>query len=1326
MSTINQVKQLAEADTPLLFFRCTMPSGDVQYWSTHAVPFNGQNYSARILKHNLFSLQLSGGDAMDGISQLSLTLANADSTLSELESTIGFKGSQLTVYFAFVDLPSLTVTTESTVLFTGSAGDPDQITESTFTLSFTSKLNLQRIALPNVRIQRLCPWSFPSTVEQRTEAVSGGSLGKYSPYYGCGYSADVMGGRGNFNGGQAFTTCDKSRAQCQQRGMFSTDNSGNVTQRYGGFEFVPSQIMVRTSGAKSFHLSPVLDPAANYNDPVPMVYGTGWINAPMIFSRNDGNLTHMEVLLSLGAIQSLQGGTIQGAFKVVVNDVEIPQGVVGTDMTTTGWYNIVSTGNVKGAFDLDFTDANNRPLGDPYGSMAVIEIVVPNRISSGRSVPTIEVLLQGLLLDIFNTDGSLQTTAFSANPAWVILDILRRCGWQTSDVNMATFVAAAEFCDYLITTTDLNGNSIQVPRFQCNLILTKRQSAAEIIRGIRVASSLMIRFGANGLLELLPETTIAMQQPTLPDGSNSTATLNGGWPVYEFSDASGPFSGIARTASGASSIILSSRSLAETSNRLSLEYQDSFNEFQQDSLSVVNSDDLALIGYEISSQSTALGVANASQATRVLLQQLDKSTDGNRFIEFQTSFRAMKVRPGDIIAITYLKEGMTRVPFRVIKLLPSTNYQTVTIYAQIHDDDWYSDSVAVLGGAGRQPGSQGQTPLPLLGPVFNSSGTSTEFTFSESIQQQSDGSMTDTLTVNFVRPATPASNSPSIPLLTLSPQISSTGGTLAGGQNLYYAISAVDGAGDEGTLSFTVLATIPQGPATHTVTLTGISLPSNATGFNVYRGTTPQLFYRIATALPVATTYTDIGAAYQPIGPPDPNFDHANFYYRFELAGPFPVTASTPTTITNSDMGATPSAYVGMTARIIGGTGAGQENQITANDSTTLTVTPAWSTLPDTTSQFVVTEASWRFGAVTSTSPAQFEIPYRIGTVLEISGRSANVNNQECAADLCPNTEAHLGQQSTDSDVAPAPAFTLLAPGQGNLTISQIGFASLTNTDTVTSGTLQAVYWNELDTPSPYWLNAQLNATSTTVSLNRIASPQPQPGDTILVGADTPGVGLVGAELMTIQSVNAANNTYTVTRGVLNSTAAIHQTGELVLHLQAATFVLPFADNFFENRASQNYLHSMDLPEVRVAAAELFVTNAFGNSETTAQCYTGGTDGGLRTLSGGQFSFQVSGYLAVEQNAAPPLLVEANHAVRDIRATVSEAAGETAINVSILQNGVGYCNLSIAPGSLVSQIVDGVDLPPLVSGATLTLSITQVGQAAASSPGSDLTVTIRL
>ncbi|MDQ2843309.1 MAG: hypothetical protein M3Y72_20180, partial [Acidobacteriota bacterium] len=538
MGTINQIKQLAEADTPLLFFECIMPSGESEYWSTHSIAFNGQSYSARVLRHNLFELQLSADDAMDGISQLSITLANADSDLSELNAAIGFKGSKLTVYFAFADLPSGTITTESTVLFRGVAGDPDLITEDAFTLTFSNKLSLQRIPIPEVRVQRSCPWNFPINTQQRTEAKDGGEAARFSRFYRCGYSADVAGGIGNLLSGQAFTSCDKSRGQCAQRGMFDRDAQGNQTRRFGGLEFVPSAINVRTAGDKTSHLSPLLNNAAKFNDSIPLVYGTGWLKSPVVFGRNDGNLTHLESLVGLGAIQ--------GVLKVVVNDIEIPQFVSGKDMTTTGWYQLTTTGTRNGSFNLDFTDGSGNPLGDPYGSISVLSVVVPNRINSGKSLPTIEVLMRGLQIDVYNLDNSFQATTFTNNPAWVILDILQRCGWSKSDLNLSSFANAALFCGALIQTADLNGNQLQVPRYGCNLILTKRQSAASVVRGIRVATSLMLRYGATGLLELLPETTIAGQQASLPDGSNSTDAIDGGWSAYEFSDSSAPYSGIAR------------------------------------------------------------------------------------------------------------------------------------------------------------------------------------------------------------------------------------------------------------------------------------------------------------------------------------------------------------------------------------------------------------------------------------------------------------------------------------------------------------------------------------------------------------------------------------------------------------------------------------------------------------------------------------------------------------------------------------------------------------------------------------------------------------
>src|SRR4051794_35693952 len=186
MPTINQFKQLGLSDTPLVLFECLMPTGDVERWSTHEVILSNNRYSARVLRHDLFEMQLSADDAMDGISQLSLTLANADSMLSELNAGIGFKGSQLTVYFAFADLTTSVISSDITVLFRGVAGDPDEITESSLTLSFLNKLSLQKIPVPDVRIQRNCPWMFPASVQQRMEALNGGTSGKYSRFYRCG------------------------------------------------------------------------------------------------------------------------------------------------------------------------------------------------------------------------------------------------------------------------------------------------------------------------------------------------------------------------------------------------------------------------------------------------------------------------------------------------------------------------------------------------------------------------------------------------------------------------------------------------------------------------------------------------------------------------------------------------------------------------------------------------------------------------------------------------------------------------------------------------------------------------------------------------------------------------------------------------------------------------------------------------------------------------------------------------------------------------------------------------------------------------------------
>src|SRR5262249_25692027 len=164
---------------------------------------------------------------------------------------------------------------------------------------------------------------------------------------------------------------------------------------------------------------------------------------------------------------------------------QIPLGVSGQNMTATGWYNVVALGTRDGAFDMNFTDSSGQPAGDPYGSMAYLAVVVPNAISTGNSLPNVKVLAQGLIIPTYNADGTQAASQFSSNPAWILLDVLRRCGWAASEIDIPSFAAAAAYCDEQINSTDLNGNPITLPRFQCNLVLQKKRSAGDLIRGIR-------------------------------------------------------------------------------------------------------------------------------------------------------------------------------------------------------------------------------------------------------------------------------------------------------------------------------------------------------------------------------------------------------------------------------------------------------------------------------------------------------------------------------------------------------------------------------------------------------------------------------------------------------------------------------------------------------------------------------------------------------------------------------------------------------------------------------------------------------------------------
>lgn len=1308
MQDLNILKQQESGDTPLFLFECKWPSGRVELWSTHGVEVDGVSYHARVLSHNLFELKSSLDDGADASAKISLVLANADSYFSQIEWEEGFKGAQLTIRFAFYDLAARSILTGERVVFRGIAGPPDEIAASTFRVTFANRLNLQRVQLPELRIQRRCPWAFPSNDSQRQEAQGGGAKGTYSPFYKCGYSAGQPDGIGNVDtAGKPFPSCDFTRTQCEERGMFDHDSAGHLTSRFGGVEFVPASVLVRGYGEKSFHAAAVIDNEARYNDFVPLVYGTAWYQPPVVFARNDGNLTRFEVLLGAGELERV--------IKVVVNDVELPEAVEGANMTGTGWFRVVSPGTRAGAFNKDFIDSGGNPLGDPYGSMAFLSVVVPNRVNSGSSIPSIKVLAQGLKLARFNPAGEQTDIAFSNNPAWVLLDVLRRSGWSLDDIDLGSFATAAAYCDEPVNTKDLNGNATTIPRFQCNLVVRKRRSAADIVRGVRNGAALLLTYGADGKMVLRAENTLALQQPDQQESTNSTESLDGGWPLFEFSDASAPFSGIIRRSSGDPHIRFFARSASEAPNRFSVEFQDEFNEYQQDSLSLVDIDDVTLMGQEITTSLPALGLPNFDQASRILRLQLNKSIEGNLYVEFATSVRGFGLVPGDLIAITYEKEGLTRQPFRIVRVAPGLNYRTVVITAQYHDDEWYTGTSVGGHARRREPAFGVGIPRPLLGDTLDDKGLP-QFSVKETPRESADGSYTTALTVGFAAPVKPATSGVSIPLLSLSPAVAATGGTLKGGQTFYYAVSGVDESGDEGALSFTVRATIPTGTDTNQVTLANLSFAAPTATFRVYRGPTPSQLIRIATERPLAATFVDTGLVPEQVATPrDENYDHANFYWRLEVQPEATVDIVGPNMVGNSTLNMLANDNRGMVVRISSGTGAGQERVITANDATTLQVTPKWDVVPNTTSLFTIAEPSWKFGALTVQGPAEFEVPNRAGAVVEIMGRSANTHDQECAAEISTVTRWKIGGAgltAVDADVPPAPIFGLIPAGQGSAKLGGIGFESLANTRTITAGTLSLLYFDELSGVPALVVSQEFDEAATAVPL--AGSPAPAVNDIIQIDG----------EIMVVTSVAVDGGSCGATRASHGSSAQVHALGTPVFVLSRRVQIVPFVRDFFGSPASGSFSFPVFVPDARIGAAELFVTNSRGNSPVSRISFTTLDDFGIRTLSGGQFSIQLDGTLSIQTDAAPPLMVEDTHSIRDIYATLREpAAGD--VQLQLRQNSQVYCDLTI-PGGSTTAFINGFGMPPLAAKAQLSLDIVGVPQAPGAFPGADLTVTIRM
>ena len=206
-----------------------------------------------------------------------------------------------------------------------------------------------------------------------------------------------------------------------------------------------------------------------------------------------------------------------------------------------------------------------------------------------------------------------------------------------------------------------------------------------------------------------------------------------------------------------------------------MEFQDALNGYQQDSYTVVDPDDVALAGQQVTATLMALGLPNYDQAARILKFNLDKSVRGNTYIEFETSVKAFGIRPGDLITVTYQKEGFNRQPFRVLKISPATNYRTSTITAQIHDDAWYADTngQSDLGAGAGAAGQRRRRHAEAAAGKRGGRNGNIQFGVAETDTTSSDGTVEASVIVSFVAPAPADGAGPGMPLVSLAPTIGS-------------------------------------------------------------------------------------------------------------------------------------------------------------------------------------------------------------------------------------------------------------------------------------------------------------------------------------------------------------------------------------------------------------------------------------------------------------------------------------------------------------------------------------------------------------------------
>lgn len=813
------VNQAEVGYQPLYLVAITCVDGTVLRISTHDVTWSGNAYEGRLAQESLGTLQYLSEQGLDVMPNVTFQLANADQEMAVFDRAHPIFGARLQITFVFNDLGTSDFSTDPFKVWVGRCGKPEY-DDLTFTVQASALNNLALKVLPTFPIQPTCP-----KVQPQNSAQFAAALNEDSIYYPCGLTALQYTG-----------PCHQTPEGCK---------ANNNYPRNAAIQWNPPNIGITREYTSGNTFTATSDPnVAKYGERVPMVLGTAWVDAVVTNVIPDGNSTRGEAIVCDG----LNVG-VNNILKVVLNDEDLP---AATDVNGNALhvqdplfrYNVINKGIREGT---PTGDAGFNGLGDPYGSMCAIEWCVPRKVDSGN-VPNIKVLVQGPPVRIYSNSTTF-ITQWTDNPAWHIFSLLRKVGIAISDIDIDSFIAASNYFGEPITYTDQYGNtSATHARYAVSMVIRQRRSAADILQGIlRGSNGNLVWSGALGKIQLQYRGTLADSQPSLPDGSNHGAAVSSvtadGTPANGY--VAWHVDRVLRDENGKAMIRRLSRSITDTPNKISFGFSNAERVYSADSIAIVDPDAVDVAGQEIETSIKVDGVGSLDQAQRIARSFLDEQQADQW--EFTFSFAMAKVRPGHLISSDISKYGFAGL-FRVLKISPASNGETITFQVIQHNDSWYLDSNGQDGDRRRRNPARNRLARPSYpwaphevapvsgDPIFAPGDYN--FALLPTFESLTNGDRKQGLDITGRLPVNIVSPDIYPPIVGLQGSVTTGGSLVAGGITYYFQVVAVDVAGNISAPSETCAITI-LGVGTRTAIIPIASWDPNTTDWRVYGSTSP-------------------------------------------------------------------------------------------------------------------------------------------------------------------------------------------------------------------------------------------------------------------------------------------------------------------------------------------------------------------------------------------------------------------------------------------------------------------------------------------------------